>query len=102
MERRLDTLAHLDTRLRTRVLRALIARWRAGERAIASGDLYQQLLASGEVIPPGAMAAVFDNLRELKVIAGRLPESTVALGHHGDTCVTWLDPGLLAEQSRYS
>lgn len=97
MERQLDTLAHMDTRLRTRMLCAMIARWRAGERAIASCDLYHQLLASGEAIPAGSMAAVFDNLRALKLIAARLPENTIALGRHGDTSVTWLHPSLLAE-----
>ena len=95
MNHQLDTLLHLDTRLRTLVLRALIARWQAGEREIRSQDIYAQLVANGVNIPAGAMAAVFDNLRELKLSNGSLPENSAALIQHGDTCITWVHPCLL-------
>jgi len=95
MDNQLDTLIHLDTRLRTRLLTAIIARWQAGERDIASSDLYAQLLEAGEVIPVGAMAVVFDNLRMLKLISGPFPEKAEATRLHGDTRITWLHPRLL-------
>ncbi len=87
----------LHTCLRTRLLTAIIARWQAGERAITSHDLYAQLQEAGEVIPAGAMAVVFDNLRMLKLIGGPLPENAIAIRIHGDTRITWVHPRLLAE-----
>ncbi len=96
MDHQLDTLIHLDTRLRTLILRAIIVRWQAGEREIMSYDLYTQLLADGVHIPAGAMAVVFDNLRALKLIGGSLPENGTALSLHGDTRITWVHPRLLA------
>ncbi len=97
MDNQLDTLIHLDTRLRTRLLTAIIARWRAGERDITSHDLYAQLLEAGEDIPVGAMAVVFDNLRMLKLISGPFPENSLAIRIHGDTRITWLHPRLFAD-----
>jgi hypothetical protein len=97
MDNQLDTLLHLNRRLRTLVLRAIIARWQSGEREIASQDLYTELVEAGEGIPAGAMAVVFDNLRALKLIGGSLPDNAMALSMHGDTRVAWLDPSLLTE-----
>jgi hypothetical protein len=97
VDNQLDTLLHLNRRLRTLVLRAIIARWKAGERDIASQDIYTELVEAGEVIGAGAMAVVFDNMRALKLIGGSLPDNVSALSMHGDTRVTWLDPSLLAE-----
>src|SRR3712207_6201443 len=44
MDNQLDTLLHLNRRLRTLVLRAIIAGWKAGERDIASQDIYTELV----------------------------------------------------------
>lgn len=96
MDYQLDMLIHLDTRLRTLILRAIIARWQDGEREITSYDLHTQLLAAGVYIPAGAMAVVFDNLRTLKLIGGSLPENATALNLDGDTRITWVHPRLLA------
>jgi hypothetical protein len=96
MDYQIDTLIHLDTRLRTRLLHAIIARWQAGERAIASQELYEQLCRAGAHIPAGAMAVVFDNLRDRRLIEGRLPQDSAAMSLHGDTQITWLHPRLLA------
>lgn len=95
MDHQLDTLMHLDTRLRTLILRAIIVRWQAGEHEIASQDLYAQLMASGVLVPAGAMAAVFDNLRALRLCSGTLPERGDALILHGDTRIIWVNPCLL-------
>ena len=98
MRQQIDTVIRLDTRLRTKLLRAIIARWRDGERDIRSEDLYAQLRAAGEAIPSGAMAVVFDDLRMLKLIDGPLPERSAALSLHGDTRIRWLHPQLVGEQ----
>ena len=97
MDHQLDTLLHLDTRLRTLILRAIIGRSQAGEREIASQDLYAELLEAGADMPAGAMALVFDNLRSLKLIAGPLPDNGTAMSIHGDTRITWVHPSLLAK-----
>ena len=97
--KQIDTVIRLNTRLRTKLLRAIIARWRAGERDIRSEDLYAQLQAAGEDIPSGAMAVVFDDLRMLRLIDGPLPERSAALSLHGDTRIRWLHPNLIGEQS---
>ncbi len=95
MNHQLDTLLHLDTRLRTAVLRAIIARWRAGEREIASDALLGELAAAGLAVPDWALAHVFDNLRARQLIDCRLPELSAALCRHGDTRVIWVQPALL-------
>lgn len=96
MDHLLDTLSRLDTRLRTVILRAIIARWQAGEREIMSRDLHAQLFEAGVDIPAGAMAAIFDNLRARKLIRGSLPENGKAMSIDGDTCITWVQPHLVA------
>lgn len=97
MDTQLSTLSRLDTQLRTLVLKAVIARWRAGERQIASQDIHAELLAAGAVVPLGAMDAVFDNLRAIKLIHAPLPQRAAATAIHGDTRITWVHPRLLAE-----
>ena len=95
MDHQLNMLIHLDTRLRTQILRAIIVRWQTGEHEIWSQDIYAQLVATGVDVPAGAMAAVFDNLRTMKLSRGSLPENTAALILHGDTRITWVHPRLL-------
>lgn len=95
MDQQLETLLYLDTRLRTAVLRAIIARWRAGEREIASEALAGELAAAGLAVPGWALACVFDNLRARRLIDCRLPELSSATSQHGDTRITWVQPALL-------
>ena len=99
MDHQLNMLIHLDTRLRTLILRAMIARWQAGEHEIWSQDIYAQLVASGVDIPAGAMAAVFDNLRALKLSSGSWSENSAAYSLHGETRITCLHPRLLDSAS---
>ena len=96
MDHQLNTLIHLDMRLRTLVLRAIIVRWQAGEHEITSHDLYCQLSAAGVCIPAGAMAVVFENLRALKLIGSSIPWNSTAIDLDGDTRISWVHPCLLA------
>ncbi len=85
----------MDNRLHRLVLEAIIDRWQQGERAIASEDVYTQLVNAGEQIPEGAMAEIFEDLESRGLIRGPGFINSDGIKTHGSVVVTWVNPDLL-------
>ncbi|NJK78609.1 MAG: hypothetical protein HC893_00600 [Chloroflexaceae bacterium] len=83
--------AHLEEAL----LAVAAAIWKESTEPIRSELIYQQLCASGEAIPEGAMNAVFRSLQRDGVLGGTLLINEEAQRTHGGFVITWLDPSYL-------
>jgi hypothetical protein len=77
------------------VLAIIIRRWDEGERAIDSESIYTELIHNGVVIPVGARADVFANLKVGGLVSGAKPTVSDAGLIHGGVVITRVSSTLL-------
>lgn len=73
----------MDRRLEDHLLRAVVARWNRGECQIESDDVYNDLIAQGINVPPGAMRRLFKQLLDSGQVQGALYFDDNAEQHGG-------------------
>jgi len=85
----------MDETLSNKIIQILATRWNAGERAISSETIYQDLVSSGTQPADYAMSEVFKSLKSQGMIKGSEWVGSEAVKQHGATIITWVNPTLL-------
>lgn len=78
----------MASQLQDRISKVLASRWQAGERAIASQDVYEDLIHAGVEVPEDAMDAVFEQMEGRGLIHSRGLLDSHGTKQHGARVIT--------------
>jgi hypothetical protein len=88
----------MNRSLEEHVLRAIVARWNQGERAVSSESVYNTLIAAGDAVPPSALNAIFQSYCGLG-LGCVAPVGVEAIPQHRQRMVTDISQSLLRRYS---
>ncbi len=72
----------------------IVALWPVSNGALASEEIYDRLLSTGENVPENALDEIYTFLKKKGLIDGKRPFNAEAYKTHGSMLITWVSQSL--------